>query len=560
MGESEHPNKRQAANNVTSFLQRMSKNGNDVNPDWLGLQHFSSLCQDGGNQECLIEQDGADFSTIFAKDLLPAKNGEEPTVQFLVEAFEILLNYIRKTFDRTSKILDFHHPHQFLKGLEGFNLDLPDHPESLEQILVDCKVTLKYGVKTGHPRFFNQLSSGLDIIGLVGEWLTSAANTNMFTFEIAPVFTIIEEVLLKKMSTVLGWSHDETDGIFLPGGAMSNLYSILVARYKRFPEVKTEGVASFPRMVLFTSELGHYSVMKGAMVLGFGTHSVVPVKCNSRGKIISAELEANIIEAKQKGFVPLYINATAGTTVYGAFDPLNEIADICEKHHLWMHVDAAWGGGLLMSQKHRYKLAGIERANSVTWNPHKIMGVPLQCSAILIHEKGLLQDCNEMCAQYLFQNDKLYDVSYDTGDKTILCGRHVDVFKFWLMWKAKGTSGFEKQINKCFELAEYLHSKLRGRNDFKLVFDDKPEHTNVCFWYIPPSLRELPESAKKDNQLHQVAPKIKARMMEEGSLMVGYQPQGDKVNFFRVVFSNPATNKSDVDFLIEEITRLGKDL
>ncbi|XP_048414441.1 glutamate decarboxylase 1 isoform X3 [Stegostoma tigrinum] len=476
MGESEHPNKRQAANNVTSFLQRMSKNGNDVNPDWLGLQHFSSLCQDGGNQECLIEQDGADFSTIFAKDLLPAKNGEEPTVQFLVEAFEILLNYIRKTFDRTSKILDFHHPHQFLKGLEGFNLDLPDHPESLEQILVDCKVTLKYGVKTGHPRFFNQLSSGLDIIGLVGEWLTSAANTNMFTFEIAPVFTIIEEVLLKKMSTVLGWSHDETDGIFLPGGAMSNLYSILVARYKRFPEVKTEGVASFPRMVLFTSEL------------------------------------------------------------------------------------AAWGGGLLMSQKHRYKLAGIERANSVTWNPHKIMGVPLQCSAILIHEKGLLQDCNEMCAQYLFQNDKLYDVSYDTGDKTILCGRHVDVFKFWLMWKAKGTSGFEKQINKCFELAEYLHSKLRGRNDFKLVFDDKPEHTNVCFWYIPPSLRELPESAKKDNQLHQVAPKIKARMMEEGSLMVGYQPQGDKVNFFRVVFSNPATNKSDVDFLIEEITRLGKDL
>ncbi|XP_072417078.1 glutamate decarboxylase 1 [Chiloscyllium punctatum] len=562
MGESEHPSmKRQAANIATSFLERMSRDGqNDVNPDFLKTPPASSLWQDKDNQESHTEQDGADFSSIFAKDLLPANNGEEQTMRFLMEVFEILLNYIRKTFDRTSKVLDFHHPHQFLKGMEGFTLELPDQPESLEQILVDCRDTLKYGVKTGHPRFFNQLSSGLDVIGLVGEWLTSTANTNMFTFEIAPVFTIMEEVLLKKMSTVLRWSQDESDGIFLAGGAMSNLYSILAARYKRFPEVKTQGVASFPRMVLFTSELGHYSIMKGAMVLGLGTDNVIPVKCNSRGKIISAELEASIIEAKQKGFVPLYVNATAGTTVYGAFDPLNDIADICEKHNLWMHVDAAWGGGLLMSQKHRYKLTGIERANSVTWNPHKIMGVPLQCSAILIHEKGLLQNCNKMGAQYLFQKDKLYDVSYDTGDKTILCGRHVDVFKFWLMWKAKGTSGFEKQINKCLELAEYLHSKLKRRNDFKLVFDDKPEHTNVCFWYIPPSLQEMPESAERDSQLHQVAPKIKARMMEEGSLMVGYQPQGHNVNFFRMVFSNPATNKSDVDFLIEELVRLGKDL
>ncbi|MBV99400.1 Glutamate decarboxylase 1, partial [Eschrichtius robustus] len=113
-------------------------------------------------------------------DLLPAKNGEEQTVQFLLEVVDILLNYVRKTFDRSTKVLDFHHPHQLLEGMEGFNLELSDHPESLEQILVDCRDTLKYGVRTGHPRFFNQLSTGLDIIGLAGEWLTSTANTNMF--------------------------------------------------------------------------------------------------------------------------------------------------------------------------------------------------------------------------------------------------------------------------------------------------------------------------------------------------------------------------------------------
>uniref|UniRef100_A0A672T694 Glutamate decarboxylase 1 n=1 Tax=Sinocyclocheilus grahami TaxID=75366 RepID=A0A672T694_SINGR len=120
-----------------------------------------------------------DFSNLYARDLLPAKNGEEYTMQFLLEVVEILTNYVRKTFDRSTKVLDFHHPHQLLEGMEGFNLELCDQPESLEQILVDCRDTLKYGVRTGHPRFFNQLSSGLDIIGLAGEWLTSTANTNI---------------------------------------------------------------------------------------------------------------------------------------------------------------------------------------------------------------------------------------------------------------------------------------------------------------------------------------------------------------------------------------------
>ncbi|ETE59094.1 Glutamate decarboxylase 2, partial [Ophiophagus hannah] len=349
-------------------------------------------------------------------NLLPAWNGEECTKHFLHEVVDIIFSYIKKAVDRKSKVLDFHHPHQLLEGLEGFTLELSDHPEPLEQILVDCRDTLKYGVKTGHPRYFNQLSSGLDIIGLVGEWLTATANTNI----------------------------------------ISNLYSVLVARYKYYPEIKTKGMAALPEIILFISEHGK---------------------------------------------IPLYVSATAGTTVYGAFDPLANIADICEKYNLWLHVDASWGGGLLLSRKHSHKLSGIERANSVTWNPHKLMGVPLQCSAFLVHEK--------LCADYLFQPDKAYDTVYDTGDKSIQCGRHVDVFKLWLMWRAKGTGGFEILINKFLELAEYLYKELKTRNNYELI-----------------------------------APKIKARIIEEGTMMVSYQPLGDNVNFFRMVFSNPATKKA----------------
>ncbi|XP_036374781.1 glutamate decarboxylase 1 [Megalops cyprinoides] len=500
-----------------------------------------------------------DFSSVYSKELLPHCNGETSR-RFLQELVNILLSYIDKTFDRSSKVLDFHHPHQLKEGLEGFSLELPEQPENLEQLLVDCRDTLKYGVKTGHPRFFNQLSSGLDIVGLAGEWLTSTANTNMFTFEISPVFILMEEIVLKKMHEKVGWEEDKGDGIFCPGGSMCNLYSVLLARYHHFPEVKKKGMAALPKLVLFTSEQSHYSIKKAAMVLGIGTENVFVVKCDERGKMIPRELELCINRAKSEGYTPFYVNATAGTTVFGAFDPLPDIADICQRHGLWMHVDAAWGGGLLLSKRHCTKLRGIERASSVTWNPHKMMGVPLQCAALLVREKGLLQECNQLRADYLFQPDKHYDVSYDTGDKSIQCGRHVDVFKLWLMWKAKGSEGFGSQVNRCLENAEYLFTCLRKRADFELVFKSKPEHSNVCFWYIPPSLRGAPRGPDRDRRLHEVAPKIKAKMMEEGMVMIGYQPLGEKVNFFRCVFSNPATKEEDVDFLLDEIVRLGCDL
>ncbi|KAF3858551.1 hypothetical protein F7725_011752 [Dissostichus mawsoni] len=549
---------------ICGFLQK--NNSLDEKGRLAGQKNLLSC--DNSDRDARFRLTETDFSNLFARDLLPAKNGEEATIQFLLELVDILTNYIKKTFDRSTKVLDFHHPHQLLEGMEGFNLELSDQPESLEQILVDCRDTLKYGVRTGHPRFFNQLSSGLDIIGLAGEWLTSTANTNMFTYEIAPVFVLMEQLTLKKMIEMVGWPSGEGDGIFSPVlkesnepyrpmcGSCCGANDVSLLNRGRYlqhvqcddrtlqvlPEVKTKGMSAAPRLVLFTSEHSHYSIKKAGAALGFGSENVILLSTDERGRVIPADLEAKILEAKQKGYVPLFVNATAGSTVYGAFDPINEIADICEKYNLWLH-----------SIKTFVKLC---RANSVTWNPHKMMGVPLQCSAILVREKGILAGCNSMCAGYLFQPDKQYDVTYDTGDKAIQCGRHVDIFKFWLMWKAKGTIGFEQHIDRCLDLSQYLYNKIKNREGYQMVFDGEPQHTNVCFWYIPPSLRGMPEGVERREKLH----KIKAMMMESGTTMVGYQPQGDKVNFFRMVVSNLAVTQSDIDFLIDEIERMGVDL
>merc|ERR1719266_2566447 len=155
------------------------------------------------------------------------------TREFLHRVIDILMDYISKTNDRSTKILDFHHPEQMKQSID---LDIPDQPLNLDQLLVDCKDTMKYGVKTGHPRFFNQLSTGLDIVSMAGEWLTATANTNMFTYEIAPVFILMEHECLGKMREIIGFEGG--DSILAPGGSVSNMYALMIARHKQFPEHK----------------------------------------------------------------------------------------------------------------------------------------------------------------------------------------------------------------------------------------------------------------------------------------------------------------------------------
>ncbi|XP_048448545.1 acidic amino acid decarboxylase GADL1, partial [Rhincodon typus] len=210
-----------------------------------------------------------------------------------------------------------------------------------------------------HPRFYNQLYAGMDHYSLVARFITEALNPSIYTYEVAPVFVLMEEVVLKKMRELIGWT--EGDGIFSPGGSVSNMYAVNLARYKCCPELKETGLSGSPPLAMFTSEESHYSVKKAAAFLGIGIRNVYMVKADKRGKMIPEELEKEIQRAKKEGALPFIVVATAGTTVLGAFDPLNEIADICEARGIWFHVDASWGGGALISRKHRSLLNGIHR-------------------------------------------------------------------------------------------------------------------------------------------------------------------------------------------------------
>ncbi|CAG9860116.1 unnamed protein product [Phyllotreta striolata] len=519
---------------------------------------YSDAVASSSDEECTAISAKAFDSTHPTTATFQSYATEKDHGEFFRDCLELLVkSAVFEATKRDRKVLDFQNP-QVLPS--KFDFELRDAPSTHKDLIRILKDTVQYSVKTGHPYFVNQLFSSVDPYGLVGQWLTDALNSSVYTYEVSPVFSIMEEIVLREMRKIVGYKNGDGDGIFCPGGSIANGYAISCARHKFFPEIKTKGNSCVGRLVIFSSDQSHYSITKLASFVGIGSDNVYAIKSNRKGKMDAQHLRQEIQRALSESAVPFMVCATAGTTVFGAFDPIDEIADICKEYNLWLHVDAAWGGGALMSRKYRHLMKSIERSDSVTWNPHKLLSAPQQCSTLLIRHTGILSEAHGTQAAYLFQKDKFYDTSYDTGDKHIQCGRRADVFKFWFMWKAKGTTGLEKHIDKVFENSKYFLELVKNRTGFELLLEE-PECTNVCFWYIPPSLRKLSKSLPEYNEkLHKVAPKIKERMMKAGNMMITYQAQKDYPNFFRIVFQSSGLEKSDMRYFVEQIEKMGQDL
>jgi glutamate decarboxylase len=455
----------------------------------------------------------------------------------------------------------------------GCALPLDDGAGASEATIMEaCRLALRYSVKSNHPLFFNQLYGRVEPTGLLAHWLTSAVNGNVHTYEVAPIFTLTEVHCLRKLAAVVGYPA-EAEGLFVPGGSISNLYAIHLARFWKYPEAKTEGMWGCPRFVAFCSTHAHYSTAKAAHVLGLGSNNLVQVATNRAGQMRLDALEEAISAAVAAGKTPLYVCATGGTTVTGAFDDLRGLRRICDRHKMWLHVDACWGGASLLSSRPEVRalLDGIELTDSFAWNPHKFMGVPLQCSVFMTRHNGLLIECNSAKAKYLFQPDKA-NGHLDIGDKTIQCGRLPDSFKLWLAWRHVGDGGWAQRMDRGIALVEHMAAQMRKgnwRGRFKIVLPQC--FTNLCFWYFPPGLRDFDAFASKPDedewqQLHKVAPCIKARMQQDGKAMIGFQSialEGTATvpNFFRLVIAATwSLTSGDLEKTLADIDSIGAEL
>lgn len=406
--------------------------------------------------------------------------------------------------------------------------EIEDHEISQEKIISELKSILDSSVRTIHPLFLNQLFGGADPIALAGEMASTLLNPTMATFEMAPALTIIEKRMVKALLDRLNIETGE--GIMVTGGSNSNLLAILCARTDFNPSIRLTGFP-YNNLRVYVSAEAHYSFDKAANISGIGTQNLVQIPCNERGEMIPEELERTIKSDIKEGMRPLMVGASAGTTVLGAFDPFAKIAKICTKHKIWFHVDAAWGGGALFAESSRDLLKGIEKADSVTFDAHKVMGVPLVTSFFLTPHTGILRETNRGGgSEYLFHDFE--NGEWDTGTYSLQCGRRADALKLWLLWRFYGSKGLEKRTNHLLSLAQFAEEEVTRRSRFELYHAN---YLNVCFQVT---------SAKMN--INDFTLKVREALIESGKAMINYAKRPDGTIFFRLVLPNHRTTKDDL--------------
>lgn len=350
--------------------------------------------------------------------------------------------------------------------------------DEFKKVLKDVLISTP---KTATNLFFNQLFGGRQSKAVLGDLLAVMLNNSMYTYKVAGPQVGIEQEIIRQSCNLIGYG-DQSNGTFPTGGSMSNYMALVMARDAKDPNCRTEGMSK--PMVVYTSKESHYSNGKNASFAGIGKNNIRYISADSKGRMIPEKLEKQIIEDLEEGLLPTYVNVTAGTTVLGAFDPINNIADITEKYGVWLHVDGAYCGSVIFSDHYKHLVTGIERSNSFSYNAHKMIGTPLTCSIILVNDKKHLYDSFSNQADYLYQTD---GDDFNLGKTSFQCGRRNDALKFWTLWKSLGTNGLEQIVDHQFELAEAAREYIRNNSNYTLYsFDDS---ISICFNYknIDPS-------------------------------------------------------------------------
>ena len=458
---------------------------------------------------------------------------------FLDNLVTRIADYVEKSHNEGGKTVNFMPASSREKVTD---LSLPLEGYGTQTILDDIDEFLTQCVKTNRPEFMNPLWGGLNIAGFAGEVIAALTNQSMYTYELSPIATLIEKSVIERMMEIVGYG--EGFGTLTTGGSNGNMLGMLCARQYSDPMSSLNGFDG-TKYVAFVSEEAHYSVLMSANVIGIGHQNLIKVKCDSSGRMKPESLVDEINRATANGRIPFCIIATSGTTVRGAFDPLREIAQIAYDNDIWLHVDAAWGGSCLFSRRHRGLIDGVELADSICWDAHKMMGLPLICSVFLTKNKSVLRSvCTHGdSAHYLFHDDTK-DV--DLGRYSLQCGRRNDSLKLWMAWREIGDAGWAEMVEKYYDLSDYLEN-LVNESD-KLSMMSNREWTNICFRY-----------EVDGHDLNELNTEIRNRMMREGINLVSRSNIGDDV-VIRAVVANPLIDEKVLRSLISSIEKHGSEI
>ncbi|WP_318436593.1 pyridoxal-dependent aspartate 1-decarboxylase PanP [Photobacterium leiognathi] len=464
---------------------------------------------------------------------------------------------------------------------------IPETPSFVSehtQLLLNKLVS--QSVHTSAPTFIGHMTSALPYFMMPLSKIMIALNQNLVKIETSKAFTPLERQVLGMLHKLIfnenesfyqQWMHsaDHSLGAFCSGGTIANITALWVARNTVLkPDGGFKGVAQeglframkhygYDDLAILVSERGHYSLKKAADVLGIGRDSLISIKTDDNNRVDLAHLQTTLADLKQRNIKPFAIIGIAGTTETGNIDPLDQLADIAEEHQCHFHVDAAWGGATLMSNKYRPLLKGIERADSITIDAHKQLYIPMGAGMVIFKNPELMTAI-EHHAEYILRKG-----SKDLGSHTLEGSRSGMAMLLYASLNIISRPGYELLINNSIEKARYFADLIKQQDDFELVTE--PELCLLTYRYVPKRTQQALEIATPEEReillelLNDLTQFIQKRQRESGKTFVSRtritpEKWNHKITtVFRVVLANPLTTNTILQDVLNEQRELAKE-
>lgn len=436
---------------------------------------------------------------------------------------------------------------------------LPEIGKSIEDVISEIEQSvIKDSVFVNNKLCMAHLHCSTIIPSLAAEIIISALNQSMDSWDQSPSATAVEQFVLDELCKMYNYGS-LADGIFTSGGTQSNFMGLLLARdnyaFNNLNwSIKEQGLpVEFSKFRILCSDVAHFTVKQSASILGLGYKSVVTVETDNNFKMKSDALKAKIEEMKSEGLIPIAVVATAGTTDFGSIDPLEEIYNITSKENIWLHVDGAVGSALVLSDKNKYKIKGIENANSIAVDFHKLMYQPVSCSAFLVKDKSAF-DVLKLNASYLNP-----EINEDMGindlvGKSIQTTKRFDALKTYMSFQIVGKRTYGDMLDHIIDIAGQTSEIIKSDDDFELATE--PTICSVVFRYVTNDIPKGYDSEEWHNYLND---NIKLNLLLRGDAIIG-QTVCFGQSHLKFTVLNPLTQMEDIKSVLHKIKKEAKRL
>ena len=435
-------------------------------------------------------------------------------------------------------------------------LDVPDAPmpdDALFAYLHD--VVFDWSELSGHPRFMAYISGAGTVPGAAADLLAAGLNANLGGWQLSPAASEIELHLTRWFATELFSMPEGAGGLIMSGGAMANFVGLKTARDHRAGwNVREAGLAGHPPLTMYLSTETHVVSSRAADMLGIGMDGVRKIPVDASYRIQMDELHRAIAADRVAGRVPFAVVASAGTVATGAVDPLPQIADLCHEEGLWMHVDAAYGGPAMLAEDLRPLFAGIDRAHSIAFDPHKWLYTPHSGGCLVVHEMAHLAESFDAHASYTIQDKEYTQHGIDLGRHGPQFSRSFWALKVWVSLLAHGRDAYGRRISHDAALARYLGARVEERPEFELA--TPVELSICCFRYAPV---DLPGGDGRDSYLDHLNERLMTEIQLDGRVYISNAVLGERF-VLRACIVNFRTEADDVDAVLDVAAELGAAL